>query len=79
MFCSPSSRIWFILKEGEKGPSAHFLASVAILRTWLVMSPSGRSAKSARAAMEPAEAPDTCNFRVVSGESAVVTASVGSV
>ena len=49
-----------MLNEGEKGPRVHFLASVAILRTWLVMSPSGRSASRARAAMEPAEAPDTC-------------------
>ena len=54
-----------MLNEGEKGPRVHFLASVAILRTWLVMSPSGRSASRARAAMEPAEAPATLNVDVV--------------
>ena len=59
MFCSPSSRIWLMLKEGEKGPRVHFLASVAIFSTWLVMSPRGKSASRARAAMDPAEAPDT--------------------
>ena len=48
-----------MLKEGEKGPRVHFLASVAIFSTWLVMSPRGKSASRARAAMDPAEAPDT--------------------
>ena len=48
-----------MLNEGEKGPRVHFLASVAILRTWEVISPMGRSARRHRAAMDPAEAPDT--------------------
>ena len=56
---SPSAMMALMLKEGEKGPRVHFLASVAILRTWEVISPMGRSASRARAAMEPAEAPAT--------------------
>ena len=47
------------MNEGEKGPRVHFLASVAILRTWEVISPMGRSARRHKAAMDPAEAPDT--------------------
>ena len=56
---SPSDRMVLMLKDGEKGPRVHFLASVAILRTWEVISPMGRSARRHRAAIEPAEAPDT--------------------
>ena len=48
-----------MLNEGENGPRVHFLASVAILRTWEVISPMGRSASRHRAAIDPAEAPDT--------------------
>ena len=55
----PSAMMVLMLKEGEKGPRVHFLASVAILRTCEVISPMGRSANRQRAAMEPAEAPAT--------------------